>query len=66
MKIFHKAWCEGQGIPRCRYDSILNKTPLSYKVNRKIGGQAPEVKILPHGMTMGIASGCTRKLPKRT
>lgn len=39
--IFPRAWCEGQGISRDRYDSILNKTPISYKANRKIGGEAP-------------------------
>lgn len=39
--IFPKAWCEKQGFSRDQYDSILNKTPLSYKANRKIGGDAP-------------------------
>lgn len=28
-------------MPSSRYDSILNKTPISYKANRKIGGDAP-------------------------
>jgi hypothetical protein len=39
--IFPRGWCEAHGIPRDRYDSILNKTPISYKANRKIGGDAP-------------------------
>lgn len=39
--IFPRDWCEKQGIGRDRYDSILNKTPISYKANRKIGGSAP-------------------------
>ena len=39
--IFPRDWCEKQGISRDRYDSILNKTPLSYKANRKFGGEAP-------------------------
>lgn len=39
--IFPRDWCEKQGIERERYDSILNKTPISYKANRKIGGEAP-------------------------
>lgn len=39
--IFPRVWCEEQGISRDRYDSILNKTPISYKANRKIGGDAP-------------------------
>lgn len=39
--IFPKKWCESQGIASARYNSILNKTPISYKANRMIGGQAP-------------------------
>lgn len=39
--IFPRDWCEKQGISRDIYDSILNKTPISYKANRKIGGDAP-------------------------
>ena len=39
--IFPRKWCEAQGIPRDVYDSILNKTVLSYKANRKMGGDAP-------------------------
>ena len=36
-------WCDNQKprILRDRYDSILNKTPTSYKANRTIGGEAP-------------------------
>ncbi len=43
--IFPRDWCEKQGIARERYDSILNKTPISYKANRKIGGDAPSAYI---------------------
>ena len=39
--IFPRNWCRKRGIPMGSYDSILNKTPLSYKANRKIGGEAP-------------------------
>jgi len=39
--IFPRDWCEKQGIPRSHYDSIINKTPISYKANRMIGGSAP-------------------------
>jgi hypothetical protein len=39
--IFPKDWCEKNGIPRRQYDSIINKTPISYKANRMIGGSAP-------------------------
>lgn len=41
--IFPVAWCEAQGIKRDTYNSIVNKTPISYKANRKIGGHAPSV-----------------------
>lgn len=43
--IFPRDWCEKQGFTRDRYDSILNKTPISYKANRKIGGDAPSIYI---------------------
>jgi len=39
--IFPKKWCEDNGIAAGVRDSIVNKTPLSYKTNRKIGGAAP-------------------------
>lgn len=39
--IFPQAWCRGQGIDYRDYDSIINKTPLSYRTNRIIGGEAP-------------------------
>jgi hypothetical protein len=41
--IFPRAWCERNGIGRERYDTIINKTPLSYKTNRSIGGDAPSI-----------------------
>lgn len=39
--IFPKKWCADQGLNPKVYDSIVNKTALSYKANRKIGGKAP-------------------------
>jgi len=39
--IFPKAWCVRSGVDRDRYDSIVNKTPLSADTNRSIGGRAP-------------------------
>ena len=39
--IFPRAWCEANSIHRRRYDTIVNKTPISYKTNRMIGGVAP-------------------------
>lgn len=39
--IFPQDWCKKQGIKPKVYDSIINKTPLSYRTNRIIGGVAP-------------------------
>jgi hypothetical protein len=39
--IFPRAWCDANNVPRRRYDTIVNKTPISYKTNRMIGGVAP-------------------------
>ena len=39
--IFPKAWCEERGIAEKVYDTVVNKTPLSYRTNRIIGGVAP-------------------------
>ena len=39
--IFPQDWCEKQNIPRKVYNAIVNKTPISYKANRMIGGVAP-------------------------
>lgn len=39
--LFPKAWCEEKNIKPEVYDSILNKTPISYKANRMIGKKAP-------------------------
>jgi hypothetical protein len=43
--IFPRDWCIKHGKKKESYDSILNKTPLSYRANRKIGGDAPSVYI---------------------
>lgn len=39
--IFPRAWCEAQGLSYRTYDSIINKTPISARTNRMIGGDAP-------------------------
>lgn len=39
--IFPRAWCEAQAIPPRIYDGIINKTPISARTNRMIGGDAP-------------------------
>jgi hypothetical protein len=39
--IFPKKWCEERDIPPRIFNAIVNKTAISYKANRKIGGSAP-------------------------
>jgi hypothetical protein len=39
--IFPQDWCKKKGIKQAVFDSIINKTPLSYRTNRIIGGSAP-------------------------
>lgn len=39
--IFPEAWCKSAKIPEKEYDCVINKTPLSYRTNRIIGGVAP-------------------------
>ncbi len=39
--LFPKKWCRAEGIGSDRFDSIINKTALSARTNRIIGGNAP-------------------------
>ncbi|MDE2718406.1 MAG: DUF262 domain-containing protein [Chloroflexota bacterium] len=39
--IFPQKWCGEHGIEPARCDSIVNKTPLTARTNRSIGGAAP-------------------------
>ena len=39
--IFPEAYCEKIGIPRKKYNCIVNKTPILPATNRSIGGNAP-------------------------
>lgn len=39
--IFPVDWCEKQGKARARYDSVLNKTPLTKRTNTRLGGVSP-------------------------
>lgn len=41
--IFPKKWCDDQKLPASLYDSVVNKTPLGYRTNRIIGGDAPSL-----------------------
>lgn len=53
--IFPKAWCSGNGIDRRLYDSIINKTAISARTNRMMGGDAPSVYLGKVEKNAGIA-----------
>lgn len=52
--IFPRSWCIKQEIESKQYDSIINKTPLSYRTNRIIGGNAPSVYLRRLRDNLGI------------
>lgn len=39
--IFPRDYCEKEGLPKRKWNSVVNKTPLSASTNRIIGGAAP-------------------------
>lgn len=39
--IFSKSYCEKNNLPKEKWNSVVNKTPISYSTNREIGGVAP-------------------------
>lgn len=39
--VFPRDYCEKQNYPKAKWNSIVNKTPLTYSTNREIGGIAP-------------------------
>lgn len=41
--IFPQDWCKKQRIEPKVFDTVINKSPLSYKTNRILGGVAPSV-----------------------
>lgn len=41
--IFPKDHCEKSGYPKSKWNSVVNKTPISYSTNREIGGSAPSI-----------------------
>lgn len=41
--IFPEAYCRSQNLPKDKWNSIVNKTPLLPESNRQIGGDAPSV-----------------------
>ena len=51
--IFPKDYCESKKLPKQKWNSIINKTPISYSTNRAIGGIAPS-KYLSKIETTGL------------
>lgn len=41
--IFPRAYCQRQGIDERRWNSVVNKTPLSSRTNQMLGGDAPSI-----------------------
>lgn len=39
--IFPQKYCERQGYDRRKWNCVVNKTPIAYRTNRKLGGEAP-------------------------
>jgi hypothetical protein len=39
--VFPKKHCTAEGYPRQKWNSIVNKTPLTARTNRSVGGHAP-------------------------
>jgi hypothetical protein len=62
--IFSREWCKQQRIPRWRYNSIVNKTPLTAKTNKFLGGKAPSeylAKLEEQGLSSnGLMRFCDR------
>jgi hypothetical protein len=54
--IFPKDYCKKNGIERKRRESIVNKTPISAKTNRSIGGRAPSAYLATLFKSQGIES----------
>ena len=74
--LFPQKWCIDNGIEAGRYNSIVNKTPLSARTNRMIGGNAPsdylgarpesaEIAPRPHGRHHPLARRPTPALDAR-
>lgn len=52
--IFPQAWCREKGIDQKLCDCVVNKTALSAKTNRMIGGNAPSVYLARIQKNAGI------------
>jgi len=52
--IFPEKWCKSVGIEPGSYNSVINKTALSARTNRQIGGRAPSRYLPAIEKTAGI------------
>lgn len=43
--IFPQSYCEKQGLPKIKWNSVINKSPIYASSNRSIGGHAPSIYI---------------------
>ena len=55
--IFPQKWCKANGIDAKRCDSVVNKTPISARTNRMIGGNAPSVYLSRVQKSAGTDAG---------
>jgi hypothetical protein len=53
--IFPKAWCDKHHIAPAQRESIVNKTALAARTNRKIGGRSPAEYVKTLEVTAGVA-----------
>jgi len=61
--IFPQDWCDARKIAVKVYDTVINKTPLSYRTNRIIGGVAPSKYLAKLEMGKKSANGSTENPP---
>ena len=55
--IFSERWCKTQGIGADVYNSVINKTAISARTNRQIGGRAPSEYLPAIERAAGIERG---------
>ena len=55
--IFSEKWCKSKGIGADFYNSVINKTPISARTNRQIGGRAPSEYLPAVERAAGIERG---------
>jgi hypothetical protein len=55
--IFPEKWCKTAGIAPGTYNSVINKTAISARTNRQIGGKAPSKYLLAVEKAAGVEPG---------